>query len=110
MEDLIEEIVGNIYDEHDELDQSIVRQNKHSYLVDGTIQLQELNRRLQLHLPEDASEYDTLGGLIINRLGYIPREVIEEEIVFEHLVFKIVEVEDNRIEKVQLLIKSKKES
>jgi len=109
MEDLIEEIVGNIYDEHDELDQSIVRQNKHSYLVDGTIQLQELNRRLQLHLPEDASEYDTLGGLIINRLGYIPREVIEEEIVFEHLVFKIVEVEDNRIEKVQLLIKPKKD-
>lgn len=105
MEDLIEEIVGNIYDEHDDQDESIVRQNQHSYLVDGTMQLQELNRRLHLHLPEDASEYDTLGGLIINQLGYIPKEVKDEEVLYHNLVLKIVKIEDNRIEKVQLLIK-----
>jgi putative hemolysin len=105
MEDLIEEIVGNIYDEHDDQDESIVRQNQHSYLVDGTMQLQELNRRLHLHLPEDASEYDTLGGLIINQLGYIPKEVKDEEVFYHNLVLKIVKIEDNRIEKVQLLIK-----
>ena len=110
MEDLIEEIVGNIYDEHDDQDESIVRQNKHSYLVDGTIQLQELNRRLHLQLPEDATEYDTLGGLIINQLGYIPKEVKDEEVFYHNLVLKIIEIEDNRIEKVQLLIKDKNTS
>lgn len=104
MEDLIEEIVGNIYDEHDDTDESIVRQNKHTYLVSGTIQLQELNRRLSLSLPEDANEYDTLGGLIINQLGYIPKEVVDEEILYDNLVMKIKEIEDNRIEKVQVII------
>ena len=104
LEDLVEEIVGNIYDEHDDTDDSIIRQNKHTYLVDGTIQLQELNRRLDLSLPEDASDYDTLGGLIIDQLGYIPKEIIEDEIIIGNLVMKITEIEDNRIEKVTLMI------
>jgi len=107
IEDLVEEIVGNIYDEHDDADDSIIRQNKHTYLVDGTIQLQELNRRLNLSLPEDSNDYDTLGGLIIDQLGYIPKEVIEDEIKVLDLVMKIAKVEDNRIEKVTIIIQSK---
>lgn len=109
MEDLVEEIVGNIYDEHDETDESIVPQNSHTYLIDGTIQIQELNRRLQLSLPEDAQEYDTLGGLIINELGYIPKELVEEEIIVQNLVMKIIEIEDNRIEKVKVIVQSSEE-
>ena len=109
IEDLVEEIVGNIYDEHDDADDSIIRQNKHTYLVDGTIQLQELNRRLNLSLPEDSNDYDTLGGLIIDQLGYIPKEVIEDEIKVLDLVMKIAKVEDNRIEKVTIIIQSKED-
>jgi putative hemolysin len=106
IEDLVEEIVGNIYDEHDVTDDSIVRQNKQTYLVDGTIQLQELNRRLNLSLPEDSNDYDTLGGLIIDQLGYIPKEVIEDEIKVLDLVMKIVKIEDNRIENVTVIIQT----
>jgi putative hemolysin len=58
-------------------------------------------------LPEDSNDYDTLGGLIIDQLGYIPKEVIEDEIKVLDLVMKIAKVEDNRIEKVTIIIQSK---
>src|SRR5690606_40570470 len=69
IEDLVEEIVGNIYDEYDIVDESIQAIDEKTYLVDAGIQIQDLNRHLKLKLDENNEEYDTLGGMVINMLG-----------------------------------------
>jgi len=109
IEDLVEEIVGNIYDEYDEADSSIQKLTEDSYLVSASIPIQELNRRLKLNLDETNEDFDTLGGLIINILGFIPDESYQEEIHYSNLVMKINKTDYNRIDKVILKILPKEE-
>lgn len=109
IEDLVEEIVGNIYDEYDEEDKSIQEISANTYLVDGGIQIQDLNRRLKLDLDENNEEYDTLGGLIIHLLGYIPTANDLGEIPYRNYVFQIHKLDDNRIEDVLVTVHPKKE-
>lgn len=104
IEDLVEEIVGNIYDEYDEVDQSIQTIDLNTYLVDGAIPIQDLNRQLKLNLEENNEDYDTLGGLIISILGYIPPKNFQEEIEYKNLKFKIHKIKANRIEQILLTI------
>jgi len=108
IEDVVEEIVGNIYDEYDEIDTSIQTIDENTYLIDAGIQIQELNRRLKLHLDENNEEYDTLGGLVIYFLGYIPTESYQEEIEYDGIMLKVHKVNTNRIDEI-LLTKIKKE-
>jgi putative hemolysin len=105
IEDLVEEIVGNIYDEYDEEDTSIQELDEKTYLVDGGIQIQELNKRLKINIDDTDENYDTLSGLIIYLLGYIPDKSFKEEIKYGNLVFKINKVCSNRVEEVLLTIK-----
>jgi putative hemolysin len=104
IEDLVEEIVGNIYDEYDE-DKSIQKIDDENYLIDASIPLQDLDRTLKLNLDEANEDYDTLGGLIISKLGFIPSEDFKEEIVIQNVVLKIAKLTNNRIEEVMLRIK-----
>src|SRR5690606_12759566 len=105
MEDLIEEIVGNIYDEYDEVDKSIQKIEEDYYLIDGSIPIQDLNRSLKLNIDEHNEDYDTLGGLIISILGFIPDENYNEEIEYDNIVLKINKLSNNRIDEVSLRIK-----
>lgn len=107
IEDLVEEIVGNIYDEYDIVDESIQAIDEKTYLVNAGIQIQDLNRHLKLKLDENNEEYDTLGGMVINMLGYIPTEAYKEEITYDNLVLKVHKVNANRIEEVLLTITDK---
>ena len=107
IEDLVEEIVGNIYDEYDIVDESIQAIDEKTYLVDAGIQIQDLNRHLKLKLDENNEEYDTLGGMVINMLGYIPTEAYKEEITYDNLVLKVHKVNANRIEEILLTITDK---
>ncbi len=109
MEDLVEEIVGNIYDEYDEVDTSIQKLDEESYLIDAAIPIQDLNRSLKLSIDEHNDEYDTLGGLIISILGFIPDETYTDEIYYENLIFKIHKTGNNRIDEVILKIQPKEE-
>src|SRR5690554_2271296 len=109
MEDLVEEIVGNIYDEYDEVDTSIQKLDEESYLIDATIPIQDLNRSLKLNIDEHNEDYDTLGGLIISILGFIPDENYNEEIEYDNLIFKIHKTGNNRIDEVILKIQPKEE-
>jgi len=109
LEDLVEEIVGNIYDEYDEVDKTIQTIDDRTYLVDAGIPIQELNRRIKLNLEEHNEEFDTLGGLIIYILGYIPTPEFDREIEFENLTFKINKIDANRIEEVLLTIHTAEE-
>jgi putative hemolysin len=96
LEDILEEIVGNIYDEFDESDKSIKKLDDNLYIVDGLIQIQDFNRYFKVEIDEDP---ETLSGLIIERIGYIPDQLIDEEFVIEKLSIKIKTLKKNYIDK-----------
>lgn len=109
MEDLIEEIVGEIDDEYDQDEPEIVEVSKDTYLVKGSVSIKDLNQRLTTELDEETEDYDSVGGLIINELGYIPEETDKSTVVVDDISFTIMEVEDNRIQKVKVHLPEKKE-
>lgn len=104
MEDLIEEIVGNIYDEHDKIDQNIKQLDDTHYIISGSMPIHDLNRALKLTIDEDDDEFDTLGGLIISKLGFIPKDTNHEEIKYQNLSLKAHKLSHNRIDEVWLEI------
>ena len=70
IEDLLEEIVGSLYDEYDEADIEIEQLGEGEWRIDGSMRLDEISRRLDLALPEE--EYDTIGGLVFGMLNEVP--------------------------------------
>lgn len=105
MEDVLESIVGNIQDEYDnETDEYSVIDDS-TYTIEGTADLEEVERLLDADLPE--GDYDTLGGFIIDRLGRIPSEDEHPSIETEDFVFTVEQVEDRHIEKVRVVRKSR---
>ncbi len=105
IEDLIEEVMGEINDEYDEDDPVIRKIDQTTYIVNGLITIKELNDKLHLKLDEETDEYDTLGGFLINQMDYIPSETEECMVEFEDVLFKVEGVKDKRIEKVKICIK-----
>lgn len=100
MEDLIEEIVGDIDDEFDLDDPDIKILDDNLYLARGSVSIKELNSRTGLELDEESEDYDTLAGFLIHQLGYIPDDQETPEIMVDQVLFKIQEIEDKRITKV----------
>jgi len=100
MEDLIEEIVGDIDDEFDLDDPDIKKLDDNLYLARGSVSIKELNSRTGLELDEESEDYDTLAGFLIHQLGYIPDDQETPEIMVDQVLFKIQEIEDKRITKV----------
>lgn len=99
MEDLIEEVMGNIFDEYDgeevlEIDE--IDQN--TFIINGTTSLEDVSDYLSTPLPVD--EYDTIGGFVIGQLGRIPNNEEQPEVEFEGLIFKVKGVYEKRIQKV----------
>lgn len=106
IEDLIEEIVGNIFDEYDEpeLDvDEIVQVDANQYVMMGTLNLYEVEDALKIELPSE--EYDTLSGFVLGQLGYIPAAEEHPEIEYQDIVFAVVEMDDRRIARVNIRIK-----
>ena len=102
IEDLIEEVMGDINDEYDEDDPVIRKIDNDTYIVNGLISIKELNDKLQLNLDEETEDYDTLGGFLINQIDYIPSETEECMVEYENLLFKVQCVKDKRIETVKI--------
>ncbi len=108
IEDLIEEIVGNIFDEYDEDEKQIQILNHYTFDVDGGIDLEELNDECDLGLSGDELEdYDTLSGFLTGLLGHIPEDDETVEILYKDLRFRILKAEDKVIEKVRIIKKDK---
>ncbi|RSK54615.1 hemolysin family protein [Bacillus canaveralius] len=106
IEDLIEEIVGNIFDEYDEPlagDEEIKELGPNTYLMAGTTNLYEVEDIVDRELP--TQEYDTLSGFVIGQLGYIPPVEGQPSIEAENIVFTVVEMDDKRIMKVKVEVK-----
>ena len=108
MEDLLEAIVGNIQDEYDNEDEEIVEVSENVFTIDGTAYIEEVNELVGDIIPE--GDYDTLGGFLISRLGYLPKDGDMTEVEFENLKFTILNVEDRRIGKIRDEITPKEET
>lgn len=98
MEDILEEIVGNILDEYDEENVHIEEKGKDKYVIDGMSELKELEERFGIDFQEE--EFDTLNGFMISKMDRIPEEKEEFSIVVGNYKFQILEVVNRRIEKV----------
>ncbi len=100
VEDLVEEIMGEISEEFEEVAQEIVVLDNGDCLLDGGILINDLNEEMDLKLVTE--NYDTLSGYLIERLGYIPGKESRETIEADEMVFTIEEVKGNRITKVRM--------
>jgi putative hemolysin len=100
IEDLIEEIMGNIFDEYDESAEEIKKIDQNTYLVDGLVSINDINEALNIELPSD--NYDTIGGFVVNLMGSIPNEEEHPVLEFEGMKFKVEKVNEKRIEKLKI--------
>lgn len=103
MEDVIEEIFGEIDDEFDFEDLTEKQISKTEYIFSARLEIDYLNENYQLNLPE-SEEYETLAGLIIHHHQSIPS--LKETIILKGLVFEILEASETRIDKVKLIIEN----
>ena len=100
MEDIIEEIVGNIFDEYDDDEVDVKKIDDNTYIFNGTVTLYEVNRIFGVEIPE--GDYETLSGYLLDLLGRIPDENENPVIEDENLTYKVEEVEDRRIKYVKV--------
>jgi len=107
MEDLIEEIMGDIEDEYDISLPKIKKLDNSTYIIDGLLTIVELNYKLDLKISSE--NYETISGLLIDTMGEIPRKLDDRTIEIDNLVFKIESVKKNRIDKIKLYIGKKEE-
>ena len=101
MEDILEEIFGDIYDEYDEIEQEYEKIDDKTYIISGSMPIYDVNKLLNANIPE--GDYDTLSGYLQEELGRIPKDDEKDTIIeTKELIFKIEEYEDKRILKVKV--------
>ncbi len=104
LEDLLEEIVGEIHDEYDlDEDEPIKKISENIYILEGQMKIDDLNDYLGVNLSSD--DYDSIGGLIIEKLDRLP--TVGDKITIDSLSFKVTSMDKMRINYVELLINSK---
>lgn len=100
IEDIIEELVGDIEDEYDEEDESIQKLDENTYIFEGVTDIEDVEDALGISFPD--GDYDTLAGFVISRLGFVPTQNDVDAVVdYSGVVFTVLEVEDRRIEKIK---------
>jgi putative hemolysin len=100
IEDILEEVVGEIYDEYDKEEHFFVRAGKNRYLVNARMEIDELNDRLKLELPKD--DYETVAGFLLKYMERIPQ--VNERFEFENLRFIITKADKRSIKEVSIAI------
>ncbi|AZL15833.1 HlyC/CorC family transporter [Rickettsiales endosymbiont of Stachyamoeba lipophora] len=98
LEDILEEIVGEIDDEHDTKGDEVIKVADNIYIAEATTNIRDINRELDLKLNDE--DANTIGGLIIYHLERIPE--IKEEIVIENVKFKILKMEEKKIKTIEI--------
>ncbi|MDR0570591.1 MAG: hemolysin family protein [Clostridiales Family XIII bacterium] len=104
IEDIIEEIMGNIDDEYDDDEPKLEKTGTNTWLLDGGYYIDDLNEELGLAI--ESSEHETVGGFIIDRIGEIPVEDDSREYVVEEgdCAFRVESVKERRVDKILLTI------
>jgi magnesium and cobalt transporter len=104
MEDVLEEIVGDISDEHDITHTMLSQEPDGSLLADGRLRMEELSEYLNFELPEELPEgrFETVGGFITTLLGRLPK--LHEEVVYNHLTMLVEDSDQRKINKVRIFL------
>lgn len=100
MEDILEELVGNIFDEYDKLEKDYEKIDDNTYIVSGSLPIYEFEKLLEVEIPE--GDYDTISGYIIDELGRIPQNNEKVVVETELITYKIEECKNQRILKVKV--------
>ena len=100
MEDILEEIVGEIYDEYDTSENKVVELDSNTYLIDGSLAIYDLEKIFDVEIPE--GDYDTISGYLIDLLGRIPKPKENIIIETEQLDFKVEKVKNKKIVQVKV--------
>ncbi|NTV78320.1 MAG: HlyC/CorC family transporter [Clostridiales bacterium] len=107
VENLVEEVMGEINNEYEEEDPELVQTSEKTYIADGSMLVDDLNEKL--HLKLETGNYDTLSGYIIEYLGYIPMDGAALEVETPQAILKIIEMDGMTIRKIEIKITSGKE-
>ncbi len=99
MEDILEEIVGEIYDEYDIVQKLYEKIDENTFIFNGSVSVSEVEKILDVDIPE--GDYDTISGYLIEELGKIPDENEKPVIETEKVIYKIEKVKDKRITKIK---------
>lgn len=99
VEDILEELVGNIFDEYDEVEEDYKKLDENTYLINGSVSIYELKKILKVDIPE--GDYDTLSGYLLDEMGRIPDDEEKPIIETRDVTYKIEEYEEKRIIKVK---------
>lgn len=99
IEDLLEEIVGNIFDEYDVEEKEFEKIDDNTFIINGVASLDRVTEFLKVDLPID--DYDTLSGFLIGQLGRIPEAGETPVVEYDEIIFKVEEIEEKRIAKVK---------
>ncbi len=108
LEDILEEIVGDIQDEYDHEEEEIISEAENIYLVKGTTSLEDLSKELEIDLTDE--ECDTLNGLMVTALGYIPSEGEQFSMAYRNCRLEIVEVKNKMITLARVTVLPKEET
>ena len=100
MEDIIEELVGNIFDEYDDDEIEYKKIDENTYIINGSATLYDLKKIFDVDIPE--GDYETLSGYLLEKLGRIPEENEQPIVEDKKLTYKIEEFEDKRIKSVKV--------
>ena len=103
LEDVVEEVMGEIRDPYDQEESNVLKQSDGSFIVDGSITIYDLEEDTDIEFPDDR-DYDTLGGFILDILTDIPQT--GEQVEFNNMIFTVQTVENNRIGKIKIQINS----
>ena len=101
MEDILEEIVGNILDEYDEEDEMIKKQNDGSMIVNGLTELEDLEDLIPVTF--DKEDYETLNGFLIDKLEHIPGEDETCVVDYDGYRFTVLQIDNNIIQTVKIV-------
>ena len=101
IEDLIEEIVGNIFDEYDIVEEEIKIIDNHTYEINGLMPIDDVEDEIEANLPVD--DYDTLSGFILGQLGRFPDPDEKVEITYDGFTYTVLSVDENVITKVRVV-------
>lgn len=102
MEDILEEIVGDIFDEFDDIEKEFEKIDENTYLLSGSMPIYECKKLLNINIPE--GDYETLSGYLIDEMGRIPEEKEKPVLELENVVYKIEKIKNKRIIKVKVCI------
>lgn len=105
MEDLIEEVMGEIDDEYDKKTNPAIKKiDDRHFIATGSCEIEDVNNACNLKLDENSEDYDTLGGMLIYLLGYIPNDGEKLTVEDNGVIYNILSIYEHRIKKVRIIL------